>query len=71
MDFISIRIITDDVARLVAFYERVTGATASWATEAFAELGVGRAMLAIASSRTVPLFRPGAAEAGANRSVIT
>lgn len=70
MDFLSIRIITDDVARLVAFYERVTGGTASWANEDFAELSAGPATLAVASSRTVPLFRPGAAEAAANRSVI-
>ena len=31
MDFVSIRIITDDVARLAGFYERATGVQASLA----------------------------------------
>ena len=70
MDFVSIRIITDNVARLVACYERITGRAAIWGNEHFAELTVGSATLAIASTRTVPLFGAGAAEAGANRSVI-
>ena len=70
MEFVSIRIITDDVARLVAFYEQVTGATAVWGNEVFAELPTASGTLALASTRTVPLFGPGAAEPGANRSVI-
>ena len=70
MDFVSIRIITDDVARLVAFYEKVTGTTARWGNEIFAELPTAAGTLAIAGARTVALFGPGAAEAGANRSVI-
>ncbi|MFD7299149.1 VOC family protein [Streptomyces sp. NPDC059897] len=71
MDFVSIRIITADVARLVAFYERATGVTAAWATEDFAELRTPGATLAIASTRTVPLFAPGSARPAANDSVIT
>jgi catechol 2,3-dioxygenase-like lactoylglutathione lyase family enzyme len=71
MDFVSIRIITGDVARLVEFYERVTGARAVWATEDFAELRIGGATLAIGSTRTVPLFAPGSARPAANDSVIT
>jgi predicted enzyme related to lactoylglutathione lyase len=70
MQFVSIRIITDDVARLVAFYEQVTGTTASWGNENFAELPTPSGTLAIAGTRTVALFGPGAAESGANRSVI-
>jgi len=70
MEFVSIRIITDDVARLVAFYEQVTGATATWGNENFAELPTASGTLALASTRTVPLFGPGAAASGANRSVI-
>ncbi|WP_371502608.1 VOC family protein [Kitasatospora sp. NBC_00374] len=70
MDLVSTRIITEDVARLVGFYERVTGTPAAWSNEDFAELAVGPATLAIASTRTVPLFAPGAAEARANRSAI-
>ncbi|MEC3997893.1 VOC family protein [Actinacidiphila sp. DG2A-62] len=71
MDFVSIRVITGDVARLVAFYERATGARAAWATEDFAELRIGGATLAIAGTRTVPLFAPGSARPAENHSVIT
>jgi len=70
MNFVSIRIITDNIARLVEFYERITGVQASWGNEDFAELRTASATLAIASTRTVPLFGPGAAEPAANRSVI-
>jgi catechol 2,3-dioxygenase-like lactoylglutathione lyase family enzyme len=70
MDFISVRIITGDVARLVSFYERVTGVPANWFGEDFAELSTGRATLAIGSTRTVPLFAPGAARPADNHTVI-
>ncbi|MDN5919491.1 MAG: VOC family protein [Pseudonocardia sp.] len=70
MNLVSLRVITDDVARLVAFYERATGTSASWANDDFAELGTPSATLAIGHSRTVGLFGPGAAGAGENRSVI-
>jgi catechol 2,3-dioxygenase-like lactoylglutathione lyase family enzyme len=71
MDFVSIRIITGDVARLVEFYERATGVRAVWATEDFAELRTPHATLAIAGTRTVPLFAPGSARPADNHSVIT
>ncbi|MEV5477884.1 VOC family protein [Streptomyces sp. NPDC003631] len=71
MDFVSIRIITSDVARLVEFYERATGVQATWATEDFAELKTAGATLAIAGTRTVPLFAPGSARPADNQSVIT
>ncbi|MFJ3666998.1 VOC family protein [Streptomyces sp. NPDC090106] len=71
MEFVSIRIITGDVARLVAFYERATGAVAAWATEDFAELRTAGATLAIAGTRTVPLFAPDSARPADNHSVIT
>ena len=70
MDFISIRIITSDVARLVDFYERVTAVPADWSTPDFAEIRAAHATLAIASTGTVPLFAPDAAQPGENRSVI-
>jgi predicted enzyme related to lactoylglutathione lyase len=70
MDFVSIRIITGDVARLVAFYEKATGVQANWSTEDFAELRTPRATLAIGSTRTVPLFAPGAARPADNHTVI-
>ncbi|WP_063064343.1 VOC family protein [Nocardia violaceofusca] len=71
MNFVSIRIITADVARLAEFYERATGLRARWANEDFAELETGVATLALASTRTVALFAPGSARASDNHSVIT
>lgn len=70
VNLVSIRIITGDIARLVDFYERVTGVRASWSTEDFAELRTPSATLAIGSTRTVPLFAPGSAQPADNRSVI-
>jgi uncharacterized glyoxalase superfamily protein PhnB len=70
VDFFSIRVITGDVARLVDFYERATGLRASWSNEDFAELRTASATLAIAGTRTVPLFAPDAARPSDNRSVI-
>ncbi|MFE4686830.1 VOC family protein [Streptomyces sp. NPDC056721] len=70
MDFVSIRIITGNVARLVEFYEKATGVPATWATEDFAELKTPSATLAIAGTRTVPLFAPGSARPADNHSVI-
>jgi predicted enzyme related to lactoylglutathione lyase len=70
MDFVSIRVITSDVARLVGFYEKATGLRANWSNEDFAELRTSCATLAIASTRTVPLFAPGAARPADNHTVI-
>ncbi|BBA99520.1 hypothetical protein RVR_6180 [Actinacidiphila reveromycinica] len=70
MDFVSIRVITEDVARLAGFYERVTGVRADRANEDFAEIRTATATLAIGSTRTVPLFAPGSARPADNRSVI-
>ena len=70
MDFVSIRVITEDVARLAGFYEKATGVRATWYNEDFAELGTDHATLAIGSTRTVPLFAPGAARPTDNRTVI-
>jgi predicted enzyme related to lactoylglutathione lyase len=70
VNLVSVRIITDDVAALVTFYERVTGVTASWANDDFAELRTTSGTLALGSTRTVGLFGPGAASPAANRSAI-
>jgi catechol 2,3-dioxygenase-like lactoylglutathione lyase family enzyme len=70
MDFVSTRIITSDPARLVGFYEKATGVQAVWSTEDFAELRTATATLAIGSTRTVPLFAPGAARPADNHTVI-
>ncbi|MFJ5882356.1 VOC family protein [Kitasatospora cineracea] len=70
MNLVSVRLITADVDRLVAFYERATGLTAVRSTPDFAELRTPAGTLAIGSTRTVPLFAPGSAEPAANRSAI-
>lgn len=70
MNFISTRIITADVTRLVEFYELVTGITAVWANELFAEIPTAIGTLAIGSDKTVPLFGIGSAEPASNRSAI-
>jgi predicted enzyme related to lactoylglutathione lyase len=70
MNLVSIRIITADVARLVDFYERVTGVPATWSTPDFAEVRTPAGTLAIAGVRTVALFAPDAARPADNRSVI-
>ena len=70
MDFVSIRIITEDVERLTAFYEKATGQAATRTNADFAEVTTGAGTVAIGSTRTVPVFAPGAARAADNHSVI-
>ena len=70
MKFISTRMITADVNRLVAFYEMVTGISAVWGNNLFAEIPTPNGTLAIGSDKTVPLFGAGSAEPAANRSAI-
>jgi catechol 2,3-dioxygenase-like lactoylglutathione lyase family enzyme len=70
MDFVSIRVITGDINRLVGFYEKVTGVQAVWGNEDFAELRSPHSTLAIASTRTVALFAPGSARPADNHTAI-
>jgi predicted enzyme related to lactoylglutathione lyase len=70
MNFVSVRVITGDIARLVRFYEQATGVQAAWATEDFAELTTPSATLAIGSTRTLALFAPDSARPADNHSVI-
>ena len=70
MDFVSTRVITSDVARLVEFYEQATQLRADWATEEFAELRTPRGTLAIGSTRTVSMLAPDAIRPAENRSMI-
>ncbi|CQD17694.1 glyoxalase [Mycolicibacterium conceptionense] len=70
MKFLSTRLITADVERLVSFYEKVTGVSAVWGNELFAEIPTPVGALAIGSDKTVPLFGEGSAEPAANRSAI-
>lgn len=70
MKIASLRMITDDVARLVTFYQHVTGLTAAWATPDFAEISTPTFTLAIGHTRTVGVFGPGAARPADNHSLI-
>lgn len=69
MDFVSTRIITDDIKGLVRFYEDL-GLTARWFGEEFAELASPTCTLAIGTTRTMDMFFAGAASPASNRSVI-
>ena len=71
MNFISVRIITADLPRLVAFYELVTGMTAERPALVFAEFRTAVGTLAIGATATLALFGGDAvAQAAANRSAI-
>ena len=70
MQFASVRIITDDLDRLVLFYERVIGVTAERPAPPLAEFVMPSVTLAIGHSQTVGLFGAGSARAADNHSVI-
>jgi len=70
MNFVSVRIITDDIKRLVPFYEQVTGLSATWFTEDFAEIATQASTLAIGSTRTLTLFGADVARPADNHSAI-
>jgi predicted enzyme related to lactoylglutathione lyase len=70
MNFVSIRIITEDIKRLVAFYQQFTGLAPSWFGEDFAEIATPSGTIAIGSTRTLAMFEAGDTRAAANRSAI-
>ncbi|OBZ18134.1 glyoxalase [Bacillus sp. FJAT-27264] len=70
MNFASVRIITDDVDRLVEFYEKVMGVSAERPAPVFAELALPSCTLAIGHSQTAGLFGAGSVVAANNHSVI-
>jgi predicted enzyme related to lactoylglutathione lyase len=70
MDYVSTRVIADDIKRLVRFYEEVTGLSAKWFTEDFAELPTPSCTLAICSKRTMDMFGEGAARPADNHTAI-
>ena len=69
-NLVSIRIISDDVARLAAFYEEITGTAVRWLTPDFVELCTPSGTLAIGSTGTVALFGPGSARPADNHTAI-
>ncbi|TQM32065.1 VOC family protein [Nocardia bhagyanarayanae] len=70
MKLVSIRLITNDIQRLVSFYHHVTGVEANWATPDFAEIVTPAGTLAIGSTRTVALFAAGSAHPADNHTAI-
>lgn len=68
MSFVSVRIITDDLEGMVAFYERVTGQPAERPAPVFAQFTGPGGTLAIASTATVGMLG-GALTPARNRSV--
>lgn len=68
MSFASVRIITDDLEGMVAFYERVTGQPAERPAPVFAQFSGPGGTLAIASTATVAILG-GALTPATNRSV--
>lgn len=70
MHFASVRIITDDVDRLVEFYEKVTGVEAKRPAPVFAEIVLPSGTLAIGHSQTAQLFGADSVVAASNRTVI-
>ena len=67
--FASIRIVTEDVDRLVAFYEHVTGVTATRPAPVFAEIRTTTATLAISSNQlTNRLYGANVVRPAANHS---
>ncbi len=71
MDLVSMRVITNDVKRLVSFYETISGTSAIRYTPDFAELTTPKGTLAIGSTRTLSAFgAEDELQPEANRSVI-
>ena len=70
MNFVSIRLITADLERLVRFYERITGLPTTRYTEDFAELLTPACTLAIGSTRTLQLFGGNVARPADNHTAI-
>ncbi|WP_144751412.1 VOC family protein [Curtobacterium pusillum] len=70
MEFASIRIITEDLDGMVAFYERVTGTAARRPAPVFAEIVTGGVVLALGTPATVAMLGDAAPAAASNGSVI-
>ena len=70
MNLVSLRLITDEVKRLVEFYEAVTGLRATRYTDEFAELATQSCVLAIGSKRTMDFFGASAARSTDNHIAI-
>ena len=70
MKLASVRLVTNNIDDLIAFYTTLTGASAARLAEDFAEIRLAGAIVAISTERAVKQFNAGAATAAANRSAI-
>ncbi|PJJ60022.1 VOC family protein [Hymenobacter chitinivorans] len=70
MKFDSIRVITNDLPRLVQFYEQISGLPVRQYTEDFAELQTPTATLGIGSTRTLQFGGQHVVRAAHNHSAI-
>lgn len=70
MKLASVRLVAADLKTMVAFYEMVTGVSATWLAPVFAEIVMPGATLAIGSAETVARWKEGSAEPGANRTAV-
>jgi len=70
MNLVSVRLITDDLDRLVTFYETITGLTADRPAPVFAEIRTPNGTLALGHSSTADVFGPGSVRPADNGSAI-
>lgn len=70
MQFASIRLVTREFERLLAFYQQLSGLVPVRLADGFAEMRFEGAVLAITSEQLVQRFNAGAATAATNRSAI-
>ena len=70
MKFASIRLVSADLDRLIAFYTRLTGVAATRLAPEFAEVRLDGAIVALTTERMIQQFNAGAAIAAANRSAL-
>ncbi len=70
MKLASVRLVTNDIDGLIAFYTNLTGAPAARLAEDFAEIRLSGAIVAISTEAAVRQFNAGAATAAANRSAV-
>jgi predicted enzyme related to lactoylglutathione lyase len=71
MNLVSVRMITADIRKITAFYEKITGTKCTFYTDDFAELATESSVLAIGSTKTLQVFGDNdMAQPASNRSLI-
>jgi len=70
MKFASVRLVTHEFERLVAFYQKLSGVEPIHLADGFAEIRFEGVVLAISAEHLIRLYNAGAARAAANQSAI-